>query len=116
MRTFVAAVSTGAKAGRLCLTEAGGSDSGRAGRQGLRLPANKNAGVINEMEYKEKVYTDTDRCKGCGLCINFCPKQAITQSAHANAKGYNYVEVDDEKCVRCGACYRVCPDYVFEIR
>lgn len=68
------------------------------------------------MEFKEKVYTDTDRCKGCGLCINFCPKQAITQSAHANAKGYNYVEIDDEKCIRCGACYRVCPDYVFEIR
>ena len=68
------------------------------------------------MEFKEKVYTDTDRCKGCGLCVNFCPKGAITQSDQANAKGYNYVEVDDEKCIRCGACYRVCPDYVFEIR
>ncbi len=71
---------------------------------------------VKDMEFKETVYTDTDRCKGCGLCINFCPKQAITQSEHANAKGYNYVEVDDEKCIRCGACYRVCPDYVFEIR
>ena len=45
-----------------------------------------------------------------------CPQEAIRESGHVNAKGYNTVEVDAEKCVVCGMCYRVCPDYVFEIR
>lgn len=65
---------------------------------------------------KEKVYTNSVRCKGCGYCMNACPQEAIRESGHVNAKGYNTVEVDAEKCVVCGMCYRVCPDYVFEIR
>lgn len=64
----------------------------------------------------EKVYTNTDRCKGCGLCINFCPKKCIKTSGHVNAKGYEVVEIDEEACIVCGSCYKVCPDYVFEIR
>ncbi len=65
---------------------------------------------------KEKIYTDTNRCKGCGYCIHFCPKDAISVSAIVNDKGYNVIQVDEEKCICCGSCYRVCPDYVFEIR
>ena len=69
-----------------------------------------------EIMGKEKVYTNPVRCKGCGYCMNACPQEAIRESGHVNAKGYNTVEVDAEKCVVCGMCYRVCPDYVFEIR
>lgn len=57
----------------------------------------------------------TERCKGCGLCVNICPTDALTLSKSVNEKGYNYVEVDQEKCIQCGSCYRICPDYVFEI-
>lgn len=64
----------------------------------------------------EKVYINPARCKGCGYCINACPKDAITKSAHVNAKGNNTIEIDEEKCIACGMCYRVCPDYVFELR
>ena len=45
---------------------------------------------------KERVYTDTNRCKGCGYCIKFCPKNAIRFTLTANAKGYNVIEVDHE--------------------
>lgn len=65
---------------------------------------------------KEKLYIDVSRCKGCGYCINACPKGAIYTSKHINENGYNSVEVDRDKCVVCGSCYKVCPDYVFEIR
>lgn len=64
----------------------------------------------------EKVYVDVTRCKGCGLCMNACPKDAISVSDHINEKGYNTMVVDEGKCICCGACYRMCPDYVFEIR
>ena len=67
-------------------------------------------------ERTEKVYTNPTRCKGCGYCINACPKDAISVSGHVNEKGYKTIVVDDTKCIVCGTCYRVCPDYVFEIR
>ncbi len=67
-------------------------------------------------ERTEKVYVNPVRCKGCGYCMNACPKDAIHESGHVNAKGYNTIMVDEEKCIVCGTCYRVCPDYVFEIR
>lgn len=64
----------------------------------------------------EKVYTDITRCKGCGYCIQACPRNAICVSGHINENGYNVISVDESKCVVCGICYKVCPDYVFELR
>ncbi len=64
----------------------------------------------------EKVYTNPVRCKGCGYCINACPKGAVVLSGLVNEKGYETIKVEEEKCIVCGMCYRVCPDYVFEIR
>lgn len=55
-----------------------------------------------------------ERCKGCGLCLEACPKGAITQSARLNKKSYLVMEVDMERCVRCTTCHTVCPDCVFE--
>ena len=57
-----------------------------------------------------------ERCKGCGYCIHFCPKQALSVSNEINEKGYNPVQVDEAACIGCGICYTVCPDYVFELR
>lgn len=62
-----------------------------------------------------KIKLNIDRCKGCYLCMENCPKEAISVSGNVNAKGYEYIQVDDEKCVACGSCYQMCPDYVFEI-
>ncbi|GKH33351.1 4Fe-4S dicluster domain-containing protein [Hungatella hathewayi] len=68
------------------------------------------------MEKLEKVYTDVSRCKGCGYCIEACPRHAVSVSDFINANGYNSIQVDESKCIVCGICYKVCPDYVFEIR
>lgn len=64
----------------------------------------------------EQLHINTVRCKGCGFCIQACPKDALRVSDKVNDKGYSVVEVDAEKCICCASCYRVCPDYVFEIR
>lgn len=63
----------------------------------------------------EKIMLDTQRCKGCYLCIENCPVGAISLSGETNNKGVITVTVDQEKCVGCGNCYSMCPDLVFEI-
>lgn len=59
----------------------------------------------------------TDVCKGCGLCVNFCPKHLLTLSKDKiNQKGHHPVEITDEKaCIGCAFCATMCPDCVIEI-
>ena len=38
----------------------------------------------------------TDRCKGCGLCVAYCPKKILTlNSEELNSSGYTPVTVTD---------------------
>lgn len=62
-----------------------------------------------------KVKTNVFQCKGCGYCIEECPRKAISFSGHISEKGYDTIQIDDSLCIACGSCYRVCPDRVFEI-
>lgn len=62
-----------------------------------------------------KVLTKPERCKQCGLCVQVCPKQAISFSEEINGAGYRYTIIDDEKCIACGMCYQTCPDGVYEV-
>ena len=65
-----------------------------------------------------KVVFREERCKGCTLCVNSCPKKIISVSDRLNNIGYYTVEIKEEnkeKCVGCGFCYRMCPDSVITI-
>jgi len=55
---------------------------------------------------------DKERCKGCRLCINACPKKVIRLSNTFNSKGYHPVEFNNSEgeCTACGFCYLMCPD------
>lgn len=58
-----------------------------------------------------KVEIDINLCKGCGLCINFCPRKVLGFSENLNAKGfYPAKQVDEKNCTACGICYMMCPD------
>ena len=62
-----------------------------------------------------KLQIERTRCKGCGYCVEVCPKKALSLTGGVSDQGYDTVAVDEALCIQCGACYRVCPDYVFEI-
>ena len=66
--------------------------------------------VEDKSQTREKVVIQ-DRCKGCGFCVAFCPRQALRLSAQFNKKGYHYPEVDHERCVHCGLCDALCPEF-----
>lgn len=59
---------------------------------------------------------DDNLCKGCGLCVRFCPRQAIAMSERINAKGYNVAEAcASDKCTGCTFCAVMCPDIAVRV-
>ncbi len=59
-----------------------------------------------------KMTVNENVCKGCGLCVNACPKKIIALAkSRLNAKGYNPAHVEDQSaCIGCGMCGIICPD------
>ena len=53
-----------------------------------------------------------DECKGCGYCIEYCPKKVLEESDEINARGIHPPRiVDENKCINCSFCSVVCPDF-----
>lgn len=47
-----------------------------------------------------------DRCTGCSLCQDICPRKAIFM--HADMDGFEYPKINGD-CINCGKCYNLCP-------
>lgn len=65
----------------------------------------------------KKVTILEDRCKGCGLCVNVCPKKVLELAKDKlNAKGYHpAVPVREEDCISCAMCAMMCPDVAIQV-
>ena len=58
------------------------------------------------------VYVVVERCKGCGFCVEYCPKDVLALSEEFNRKGYHPPEVVKHgECVNCNLCEMICPDF-----
>ena len=64
-----------------------------------------------------KLTFNEERCKGCGLCVNACPKGLLALSqSRLNQKGHTPVElVKPDECVGCASCALMCPDCVITV-
>jgi 2-oxoglutarate ferredoxin oxidoreductase subunit delta len=62
------------------------------------------------------VRIERERCKGCLLCIDACPRNSISLSEELNLKGYFVAVFDDGTgCNGCGTCALMCPDVAIEV-
>jgi len=60
---------------------------------------------------RAEIHIIKERCKGCGFCIEFCPRKVLEQSEEFNEKGFHPPRVKEvDKCVLCSFCEAVCPD------
>ncbi len=65
-----------------------------------------------------KAKIDREACKGCGLCVDACPKKIISLSkSEINRQGYFPAEITDiEACIGCAMCAIMCPDVCIEVK
>jgi len=57
------------------------------------------------------VHINTERCKGCGLCVSICPQEALYLDEQINQSGFNPVRFSDQVgCTGCRRCQIMCPD------
>jgi len=56
------------------------------------------------------VFIYPDWCKGCGLCVAFCPKKVFEMDATGKA-----LVAHEKECVNCGFCELHCPDFAIQV-
>ena len=103
-----------------------------SGPRGNHGPDAKDAVVIGAPA------VDHERCKGCGLCVEFCPFGHLHVDEELNLAGYHPAEVETAEqgasagagtaparerfahnfaywCLRCRYCEIMCPDAAIKV-
>lgn len=59
-------------------------------------------------KFNLKVYSD--RCKDCGICFEFCPKDNLKPGDDGGPE-----MIDPEACTGCKLCEYLCPDFAIQV-
>ncbi|MBN1356373.1 4Fe-4S binding protein [bacterium] len=57
----------------------------------------------------KEIRIKTEWCKGCGICVDICPKQVLAMDYMTP------VVVSLGSCIACGLCEINCPDFCLEV-
>ena len=71
--------------------------------------ANITLARTGKTEVAAELAINREWCKGCGICMAFCPREALFLDEKGKA------EKDLEKCTACGVCEIFCPDFALSI-
>ncbi len=62
------------------------------------------------------ILVNTEKCKGCSVCVPACPTDVIDMAKEVNNKGYHFAFMNNpEACTGCTSCATVCPDGVISV-
>ena len=65
---------------------------------------------------KGKITISREFCKGCEICVSFCPQKILSLSKELNSSGYlTAVCGKGEECTGCAVCAVVCPEAAIEV-
>ncbi|HOW37853.1 MAG TPA: 4Fe-4S binding protein [Candidatus Izemoplasmatales bacterium] len=69
------------------------------------------------MPIKGYLTFESEKCKGCGLCVAFCPVKILYLDKNTlNQQGYPIVKITDpDKCIGCASCALMCPDSIITV-
>ncbi len=63
-----------------------------------------------------RVSIDEGLCKGCELCIPFCPYDSLAMTKHLNEHGLRMAHFKEgNPCSGCSHCALMCPEAAIEI-
>ncbi len=62
------------------------------------------------MKDKKEAAINREWCKGCGICVAFCPEDTLVLDEEGKAHCAH-----PEKCNGCGLCELRCPEMAIEL-
>lgn len=63
---------------------------------------------MSKATFSLKVYNE--RCKDCGICFEFCPKNNLRPSTDGSPE-----MIDPKECTGCKLCEYLCPDFAIQV-
>ncbi len=75
------------------------------------MPTQRTMESMKKKKTKRVRTINIEWCKGCGICVAFCPKGVMDLDESMKAA---VVRPDD--CIDCGLCELRCPDMAVESR
>jgi 2-oxoglutarate ferredoxin oxidoreductase subunit delta len=63
-----------------------------------------------------EVHVNEELCKGCDICVQFCPKEVFDLSAEVGPRGYFVpVAARPQDCTACMLCEHLCPELAITV-
>lgn len=61
-------------------------------------------------------HLEKNRCKGCELCVEFCPPHCLAMHEGLNTIGYHPAFLaQPDQCTGCGLCGDMCPESAIRV-
>ncbi len=71
---------------------------------------------MSKKQQVHEINVNQEFCKGCGICIEMCPKNVLSASRVLSKRGVYYpVAADPEACTACRLCEIYCCDFAIAV-